>query len=113
MVKVRMKQHDMNDIAIREATEADSASIAALMTSLVYERYAAFATRKLKELAAFESVRVYVAESEGEVVGLIGLDWQPLVHQASFNVAALAEGTYYLRLSTRFGTTTAAVKVIH
>ena len=65
-------------------------------------------------LGANEDSRLELFNTLGQSVALLSDGFQTQgEHQSSFNVVALAEGTYYLRLTTRFGKATAIVKVIH
>ncbi len=65
-------------------------------------------------LGASEAVRIELFDPLGKSVGVIADGFQTQgLHQLNYHVGTLAEGTYYLRLTTRFATTSAVVKVIH
>lgn len=65
-------------------------------------------------LGASEAVRIELFDPLGKSVGVIADGFQTQgLHQLNYHVGTLAEGTYYLRLTTRFGKASAVVKVIH
>jgi hypothetical protein len=65
-------------------------------------------------LGSGEDTRLELFNTLGQSVGLLSDSFQTQgQHQGSFNVGALSEGTYFLRLTTRFGKASAVVKVIH
>jgi uncharacterized repeat protein (TIGR01451 family) len=65
-------------------------------------------------LGASEAVRIELFDPLGRSVGIITDGFQTQgSHQINYHVGTLAEGTYYLRLTTRYGKASAVVKVIH
>jgi hypothetical protein len=65
-------------------------------------------------LGSGEDARLELFNSLGQSVALVSEGYQTKgEHQSTLNVSSLAEGTYYLHLTTRFGKASAVVKVIH
>jgi GNAT superfamily N-acetyltransferase len=63
----------MTEIAIREASAADSAAIAQLVTQLGYPATPAEIESRLAPILAHPDYAVWVAEDSGSVVGLAGV----------------------------------------
>ena len=65
-------------------------------------------------LGTSETVRLELFNPLGQSVAVISEGFQTQgTHQLNYNVSTLESGTYYLRLTTLLGKTSAAVKVIH
>src|SRR5437763_14301689 len=62
----------MNQVRIRSATFEDSSAIARLMTRLGYTTSADEMRERLEGILHHPDYMTYVAESEGEVVGVVG-----------------------------------------
>lgn len=65
-------------------------------------------------LAKSENAKLEIYNSLGQTVSIISEDFQTQgVHQSIFNVEKLTDGSYYIQLTTKSGTATALVNVIH
>ena len=68
-------------ISIREAASADAQAVADLLRQLGHPISAETIGRQLAILAATRCDRVLVAEAQGVVVGVLSLNWTPLLHR--------------------------------
>jgi GNAT superfamily N-acetyltransferase len=66
-------------MTIRDATRGDANAIARLLDQLGYATDADAVSRRLTRLEASESDRLFVAELDGQVVGLAGIHVSPSV----------------------------------
>jgi hypothetical protein len=65
-------------------------------------------------LGKSEDVRLEVFNSLGESIGVIAEGFASSgLHDVTYNVSSLAEGTYHIRLSNRFETITKGINIIH
>jgi GNAT superfamily N-acetyltransferase len=64
---------------IRDARRSDAAAIAGLLSELGYPAHAAQVERRLERIADDPSSRLFVAESNGDIAGLGGLQVLPLI----------------------------------
>ncbi len=70
------------EITIRNAVEHDAEAIALLLTELGYPQHSETVRAKLLLLQQDSTFRVFVAEVEAVIAGVIAFDVQPLFHQA-------------------------------
>jgi ribosomal protein S18 acetylase RimI-like enzyme len=68
------------EIKIRKAREVDARAIAGLLDELGYPNTPGFVLRKLGTLGGDENP-VFVAETEGEVIGFVSLHIMPTFHE--------------------------------
>ncbi|HSN16671.1 MAG TPA: GNAT family N-acetyltransferase, partial [Gammaproteobacteria bacterium] len=68
-------------VSVRRAAHEDAAAIAPLVTQLGYPSAAAEVEARLARLKDHPDIRAYVAESEGRLVGIIGLMVFPAFHR--------------------------------
>jgi N-acetylglutamate synthase-like GNAT family acetyltransferase len=64
-------------VTIRNALDADPAAVARLLEQLGYPAREADVVRRLRRLEASEADSLFIAEIQGEVVGLAGLHVSP------------------------------------
>lgn len=82
----------MERVRIREAASADAQDIAPLLASLGYEVSGDLIGSKLQELASGSEDRVFVAEIDGRLAGVLSFHRIPLFHAPGYagRITALA-----------------------
>jgi len=73
----------VSDAAIRWARPADAQHVARLLTELGCSVEAADVRRRIERLQETTTSRIFLAEADGQVVGLIGMHIGPLLHRAA------------------------------
>lgn len=71
----------MKAVKVRAPVEADAEAFASLVTQLGYASTPAQVAARLRHLADRDDIRAYVAEQDGRVVGMVGLEAFPAFHR--------------------------------
>jgi len=69
------------NLKVRAPTEADAEALASLVTQLGYASTPAQIVARLRHLQDRVDIRAFVAENDGRVVGMVGLEAFPAFHR--------------------------------